>query len=193
MVKTRNNLDTSQIVPKKIQRPRKIPNPMNNANSAGVDLYNVDTSDNTSTVVDQSAKDSEAAIPNNIAAPNSQDPPLLLELNPEDNEFCEYLAVEVNNSTEHTETQLIDSAARALSKVNTFQDANAPPATTGTYPRQGSVEAPCRSDESDSSSQLLPKEHRPAKPQEHRSAKHNSSPAEADESIPALGTGETQS
>jgi hypothetical protein len=130
MVKTRNNLDTSQIVPKKrIQRPQKIPKPMNNANFASVDLYNIDTAENTWTVIDQSAKDSEAAMPNNITALNSQDPLLLLEPNPEDNEFCECLAVkasetlepaEVNNSTKHAETQLNSSSARALSKANTY-------------------------------------------------------------------------
>jgi hypothetical protein len=103
MVKTRNNLDTSQIVLKRIQRPRKIPKPINNVNSTGVDLYNIDTPDNTSIVVDWSTKDSKAAIPNNIAAPNSQDPLLLLEPNPEDNEFHEYLAVELNNNIEDVE------------------------------------------------------------------------------------------
>jgi hypothetical protein len=77
---------------------------MNNANSTSVDLYNIDTPNNTSIVVDWSTKDSEVAIPNNIVAPNSQDPPLLLEPNPKDNEFYEYLAIELNNNIEYIET-----------------------------------------------------------------------------------------
>ena len=73
MVSTRKGFDTSLVDPKKLVRSRKIPKPVNTARSAGVSIYEF-LDDDTSTVVDQSAKDSGAAISSDTTAQSDEDP-----------------------------------------------------------------------------------------------------------------------
>jgi hypothetical protein len=180
---------------------------VNTARSAGVSIYEF-PDDGTSAVVDQSAKDSGATISSDTVAPSSQDPPGLLEPNPDEDDFFrtfiasqidEFLpVVDENGSTEHAETQIVDMFTKALNGVNASQSTNGaglvPLESTGPPTRPGpGGETPCNSDETNISSddsQHPSNKQRLAKPQEFSSTEDGSSTAETDESVSASGTGE---
>jgi hypothetical protein len=103
MVSTRKGLDTSLVDPKNLVRPQKIPKPVNIARSADVSIYEF-PDDDTSTVVDQSAKDSGATISSDTVAQSFQDPPGLLEPNHDEARSMNFFQWWTRTATPKTQT-----------------------------------------------------------------------------------------